>query len=220
MNLRTFLEILIAITVSTVFISGSLQGWFPVSLTETLGFITGAACVYLVVKENIWNYPLGIANNIFFIVLFTNTQLYGDAALQLVYIALGIQGWYLWLHGGPQKTVLKVNSASLELLVYTAVFVVVGTIALIYLLRWARGAAPFLDAFTTALSLAAQYLLNRKMIENWYLWITADVIYIFLYISRGLHLTAVLYFIFLCLCIAGVMKWRQSLRLKLVVGRR
>lgn len=212
MNQRTFLEILIATVASTALIAGSLQGWFPVSLTETLGFITGAACVYLVVKENIWNYPLGIANNIFFVMLFTKAHLFGDATLQLVYIALGIQGWYLWLHGGPAKTALRVDSASLALLVYVALFIVTGTVALIYLLRLANGSAPFLDAFTTALSLAAQYLLNRKMIENWYLWITADVIYIYLYLSKGLGLTAVLYFIFLCLCIAGVVKWQQSLR--------
>lgn len=69
-----------------------------------------------------------------------------------------------------------------------------------------------MDAFTTILSLAAQYLLNRKTIENWLLWIVADVIYIWLYISRGLQLTAVLYFVFLCLCVAGFLNWRRSLK--------
>jgi nicotinamide mononucleotide transporter len=68
-----------------------------------------------------------------------------------------------------------------------------------------------MDAFTTVLSLAAQYLLNRKTIENWLLWIVADVIYIWLYIARDLRLTAVLYFVFLCLCVAGFLSWRRSL---------
>jgi Nicotinamide mononucleotide transporter len=68
-----------------------------------------------------------------------------------------------------------------------------------------------MDAFTTVLSLAAQYLLNRKTIENWLLWIVDDVIYIWLYIARDLRLTAVLYFVFLCLCVAGFLSWRRSL---------
>jgi len=66
-----------------------------------------------------------------------------------------------------------------------------------------------LDSFTTVLSLVAQYLLNRKYIENWYFWIVADIIYIYLYIVRDLKLTAVLYFVFLCMCVAGFVHWRR-----------
>jgi nicotinamide mononucleotide transporter len=80
-----------------------------------------------------------------------------------------------------------------------------------YLLRTVNGSAPVLDALTTALSLVAQYLLNCKLIENWYLWMIADVIYIYLYVSRGLTLTAALYFVFLCMCVAGLLSWRRSL---------
>jgi len=69
------------------------QEWLPYSLTETLGFVTGAACVYLVVRRNVWNFPVGIANNLFFLILFSQARLYGDAGLQIIYIALGIQGW-------------------------------------------------------------------------------------------------------------------------------
>jgi nicotinamide mononucleotide transporter len=190
---------------------GSWQQWLPYSLTETLGFVTGAACVYLVVKQNIWNFPLGIANNIFFLILFINARLYGDAGLQVVYVALGIQGWYSWLYGGQNRTALRVAHASMRMLGVLAGLVLIGTIGLTLALRAARGSAPVLDAFTTVLSLAAQYLLNRKTIENWYLWMTADVIYIYLYVSRDLHLTAILYFVFLCLCVAGLINWRRSL---------
>jgi len=77
-----------------------------------------------------------------------------------------------------------------------------------------KDSAPVLDALTTALSLGAQYLLNRKAVENWLLWITADVLYVYLYLARGLHLTAVLYLVFLCLCVAGLRSWRRSLALR------
>ena len=205
-------ELWLIITIGAAMVFASWRGWLPYSLVETLGFVTGAACVYLVVIQNIWNFPIGIANNVFFLILFAGTRLYGDAGLQIVYIALGFQGWYLWLHGGEKRTALRVEHASRRMLALLGALVVIGTLALTLALHVARGSAPVLDAFTTVLSLAAQYLLNRKAVENWYLWITADVIYIYLYIARGLQLTAILYFVFLCLCVVGLRAWQRSLK--------
>ena len=181
--------------------------------------MTGAACVYLVVRQSVWNFPLGIANNVFFLVLFVNSRLYGDAGLQIVYIALGFQGWYYWLYGGQNRKALRITQGSPRLLIAVGILVVIGTVGLVLVLRAAGGAAPALDAFTTVLSLAAQYLLNRKVIENWLLWIVADVIYIWLYISRDLRLTAILYFVFLCLCVAGFLSWRRSLKAEAAASR-
>jgi len=186
-------------------------GQTPFSMTEALGFVTGALCVYLVVRENVWNFPVGIANSAFFLVLFAGARLYGDAALQIIYIALGFQGWYLWLRGGENRTPLNVGRASRRLLAGVAAFVVVGTTGLTFFFRYVNDSAPFLDALTTALSLGAQYLLNRKAVENWWLWMTADVVYIYLYAARGLHLTAVLYFVFLCMCVAGLRAWLRTM---------
>lgn len=73
----------------------------------------------------------------------------------------------------------------------------------------ADGAAPFWDALTTALSLASQYLLARKRIENWWIWIAVDIIYVPLYMSRGLPLTAALYAVFLAMCMIGLMQWKS-----------
>ena len=194
-------------------------GLTPFSMTEALGFVTGALCVYLVVRENVWNFPVGIANNAFFLVLFAGARLYGDAALQLVYIALGFQGWYLWLRGGENRTQLRVGRASSPLLAGVAAFVVAATAALTLLFRRVNDSAPFLDALTTALSLGAQYLLNRKAVENWWLWITADVLYIYLYFHKGLHLTAVLFFVFLGLCVAGLRGWLKTISAQGAAGR-
>lgn len=180
-------------------------------MTELLGFVSGAVCVYLTLKENIWNFPIGIANNIFFLALFLHGRLFGDASLQVIYILLGIQGWYQWLYGGKDKTALKVSTASGTVLWVVAVFVAVGTLGLYFAFRAIKDAAPLLDSVTTVLSLAAQYLLNKKAIENWHVWLMADLIYIYLYFSRGLNLTAVLYALFACLCVAGWITWRSSL---------
>ena len=86
------------------------------------------------------------------------------------------------------------------------------TAGLYWFLLWARGSSPGLDAVTTALSLVAQWMLNRKYLENWLVWIAADVLYVYLYITRELYLTAGLYALFLVMCVAGYVSWRRSLR--------
>jgi nicotinamide mononucleotide transporter len=208
---KTRLDLWILTLLSLALVICSWRRWLPYDLTETLGFVTGVACVYLVVKESVWNFPLGIANNLFFLVLFTGARLYADAGLQIVYIVLGVQGWHRWLRGGENRSVLRITRASARLLAVLGMVILVSTAGLLAVLRLAKGSAPLMDSFTTVLSLAAQYLLNNKKIENWYFWIAADVIYIWLYISRGLHLTAILYFVFLGLCIAGLANWRRIL---------
>ena len=205
-------DVWIGLFLSSLVLTASWRQWLPIPLTEALGFVTGAACVYLVVQQSIWNFPLGIANNIFFLLLFGQARLFGDAGLQIVYIALGIHGWYQWLYGGEQKTSLRISRASWPMGAVMALAIAVMTGALLLLLRAVNGSAPLLDAFTTALSLGAQYWLNRKVLENWFIWIVADVIYIYLYIMRGLHLTAVLYGVFLALCVAGFIQWQRPLR--------
>lgn len=202
----------IGLAVGLSLLAASWRGLLPFDLTETLGFVTGAACVYLTVIENVWNFPLGIANNLFFLVLFGGARLYGDAGLQVLYVALGVQGWYLWLRGGENHTALRVSRATPRTLVAVGAFVVACTALLTYVFTRTHDSAPFLDALTTALSLAAQYLLNRKALENWLVWMTADVIYVYLYATRGLYLTGVLYFVFLCMCVAGLLVWLRAMR--------
>jgi nicotinamide mononucleotide transporter len=189
-----------------------------VSVSEMLGFGTGAACVWLTVAARISNFPVGIANSAFFLVLFASARLYADSGLQVVYIALGFLGWWQWLHGGASRGRLVVARAGWRLLAGCAVFVVASTCGLTLLLGWARDIAPFWDALTTGLSLAAQFLLNAKRIENWAFWIIADVIYVPLYVVKRLDLTAIVYALFLALCFAGVATWRRALRAELAPG--
>jgi nicotinamide mononucleotide transporter len=79
------------------------------SWTEILGFVTGAASVGLAVRESVWNWPVGIANNIFFLVLFWNAKLYADAVLQVVYIAISVFGWWNWVRGGTGRSELPIT---------------------------------------------------------------------------------------------------------------
>jgi nicotinamide mononucleotide transporter len=195
--------------VSSALLISSVQKWILISLTEVLGFITGAVCVLLVVEQNIWNFPIGLANNIFFIALFMSSRLYGDMALQVIYIVLGVIGWWQWLYGGDNHTELKVSRTTFREFLILCFIGLIATIVLREYLIRVNDSAPFLDALTTVLSLCAQYLLNCKRIENWFFWLTADIIYVGLYIQKNLYLTAVLYALFIILCVSGFIAWRQ-----------
>jgi nicotinamide mononucleotide transporter len=180
-----------------------------VTVAELLGFVTGAASVGLTVRVS--NFPVGIANSAFFLVLFGSARLFADAGLQIVYIVLGAAGWWQWLRGGPDAGRLAVARSRWPLLVPCAAFAVAATWGLTLVLRAAHDIAPFWDALTTALSLAAQFLLNLKRIENWAFWIAADLIYVPLYVIKRLDLTALVYVLFLGLCAAGMLAWRGAL---------
>lgn len=180
--------------------------------TEVFGFITGALSVWLAVKENVWNWPIAAANAVFFFVLFLEHRLYGDMGLQVIFFYLAARGWYLWLRGGENHGHLAVSNITTRLGVVLAIVTIIATALMAEYLRRINDAAPVLDAFTTVLSLVGQYLLTKKILENWYVWGFADILYIYLYIQRGLLLTSVLYVIFLIMCIVGAVEWRRTLR--------
>jgi len=182
------------------------------SLLEIVGFLTGAVCVFLQVRENIWNWPIGIANNILYLVMFSQHRLYADAGLQLFFMSISVYGWWKWKFGGQDHTGLSVSRTS-RALGWKLVGITLGAAVLIYLVlrRFSDSDVPYGDATTTAMSLTAQFMLGRKLIENWILWIAANVIYIGLYCYKHLYLTAFLNVIFIVLCVAGYRKWSKQL---------
>lgn len=185
------------------------------SWIEVFGFATGALCVWLVVKRNIWNFPIGMANNLFFLVLFIQAGLYADAGLQVVYLWLAVVGWYWWLHGAADRGPLHVTRTPRSALPWLAGAVLVMTAVMAWVLAtYTDSTVPVWDGLTTALSLTAQFMLNRKWIGNWLVWITADVLYIGLYGYKDLWLTSVLYGIFLVMCVVGFVQWRRAMVLE------
>ncbi|NGO75633.1 nicotinamide mononucleotide transporter [Streptomyces sp. YC504] len=186
----------------------------PVSWTEVLGFGSGALCVWLVARQHIANWPIGIANNLFFILLFTQAGLYADAGLQLVFITLAAYGWWTWAHGGGpgSSDSLPVRRTTRTEWIWLGAAGVVGTLAITLLLdRATDSTVPFWDALTTSLSLMATYGQCRKRLESWWLWIAADVVYIPLYAHKELYLTSLLYVGFMALCVLGLRNWRREL---------
>ncbi|MFC7649329.1 nicotinamide riboside transporter PnuC [Streptosporangium lutulentum] len=142
--------------------------------------------VWLVARQHLWNWPISVANVILLGLVFLTVGLYADAALQILYVALGLYGWWQWLYGGAGRTRLTVRRTDRAEWAALIGGGVAATIALtITLITWTNSTVPFWDALTTALSLMATYGQTRKLVESWWLWIVADLIYIPLYVHKA-----------------------------------
>ncbi|HEX2723011.1 MAG TPA: nicotinamide riboside transporter PnuC [Gemmatimonadaceae bacterium] len=182
------------------------------SSVEIIAALFGVVSVFLSVRQNIWSWPTAIVNVGLYIFVFYGSKLYADTGLQVIYVALNAYGWYHWLYGGKNRTELPVTRTSARLGLLLAAVVAAGTIVIGTLLAKNTDAAlPYVDALTTSTSLVAQWMMTRKLLENWPVWVAVDVVYIGMYIYKSLYVTAVLYFIFLLLSAMGYVQWRRSL---------
>ncbi|MDR6142560.1 nicotinamide mononucleotide transporter [Microbacterium foliorum] len=184
--------------------------WLQAEWPQVLGFVTGAVCVWLAGRRNVWNYPIGIANNVVLFVVFIGAGLYATSALQVVYLLMGLHGWWRWTRGAEQSRAYVVNTPR-RAWPWLALAAVAGTAVLVWVLTtFTDSQVAIADAATTAASLVAQYMLNRKWIENWFVWICVDIAFVGLSIAAGLWVIAALYLLFIALCVIGYLSWRQA----------
>jgi nicotinamide mononucleotide transporter len=180
-------------------------------ILELVAVVFSLACVVLAARRHIGTWPAGIIAVIAYFVVFLDSRLYADATLQIVFFAQGIYGWSLWLRGRdstePEVTITVLSPTRRVLLggMIVAASFAIGTA----LARYTDASRPLIDSTVSVLSLAANWLLARRILENWALWLTADILYIGLFLSKGLHASALLYSVFLALAIGG---WRSWLR--------
>lgn len=185
----------------------------PVSWAELVGDATGLACVWLVTRQNVWSWSVGLANNAFFFLIFWWSRLYADAVLQVVFAVIALYGWWNWLRGaGPGSGALRVRRTRPAEWAWLGGTIALATTAITaWLAHRTDSPAPLADASILTLSLAATYGQARKLLESWWLWIAVDVISVPLYVERGLHPTAAVYVVFLLLCVAGLRAWTRDL---------
>ncbi|MBC8081900.1 MAG: nicotinamide mononucleotide transporter [Hymenobacter sp.] len=180
---------------------------------EWVAVLTGFACVWLAARESLWNFPVAIVSCALYIVVYYRAQLYSDGILQVFFIVFSGYGWYQWLYGGRGSTKLHVSRARPREWRWLAVFVLGYTLGVgYYLQHYTDAALPHWDGFTTAVSLAAQYLLMRKRLENWWLWIVVDIIYVPMLWYKHLYPTSALYALYLGLAVYGYREWHRARR--------
>jgi nicotinamide mononucleotide transporter len=180
---------------------------------EPVAVATGIISVYLSVKQKIWSWPTALVNVALYFVVFREQKLYADMGLQVIYFVLSLYGWYEWLYGGENRTELKVSRADPRMAISLAAIAVVGVAVLGTLFaRFTDAALPYVDSATATTSLVAQWMMTRKVLENWAVWIAVDVVYIGMFIYKHLYLTSGLYAGFLVLAVMGHQQWRRSFK--------
>jgi len=188
----------------------SLFGLAATTPLELVSFVLSVLTVWLNIRQNHWAWLFAIVSSAMYGVVFFGARLYGDMALQGVFIAVSFWGWYQWLHGSDGNQ-LAVSGLTARGRVLSGVAWLAGFGVLAWFLRtYTNTDVPNADAFLTAGSLVGQALLSRKKIENWHVWIIVDVLYVALYVHKGLMLTAVLYGMFVGMAIAGLLAWQGS----------
>ncbi len=181
------------------------------SILELTGTLSGIAGVWLTIRKNSLCFPAGLINVSLYCILFFNEKLYADAILQVFYVVLLLYGWFEWKkddrqNNFPVTSINRKNWISLSLLCLLSTFII-GTV----LMRETDASLPYLDSLLTSMSLLAQWLVAKKKIENWIVWIIADAAYVGMYVYKNLLLTSVLYFIFILLAINGYYHWKKTL---------
>lgn len=183
-----------------------------ITTLEAVAVVFGIVSVYLSSRQNIWSWPTAIVNVSLFSVLFFRSGLYSDTGLQVVYLVLSIYGWYQWLYGGAGHTKLKVTRTPKRTWIVLAALGVATWFLLSTITARLPGTSlPRLDSATTTISLIAQWMMTRKYLENWLLWVGVDVVYIGMFIYKDLHLTAINYAVYLGIAGFAYFAWRKSM---------
>ena len=186
---------------------------------ELAGFVLSLAMVYCNIKEIHWGWPLAIASSALYGVVFWNTQLYGEASLQVMFILTSIWGWRQWRLGvqAPQaESWVKPATLQISRLLPAQrqkaifVFLIAWPAFTFFLYRFTDSDVAIWDGLVTALSLLAQYLLAKKKIENWWVWLAVNLITVGLMLVKSLWLTALLYLIFAGLSYVGLKAWQRQ----------
>jgi nicotinamide mononucleotide transporter len=187
--------------------------WLITNYAELIAFITGIIGVWLTARQNIWCWPVGLANVIFSIVVFYTTKLFADVLLQIFYLVMTVYGWYHWLHGGENKSVLKIRHIWIPELI---IILILGS-AGVYIVGWlfskyTQAALPYWDSLVAVWGVIGTWAMARKIIEHWLIWIIVDLICTGIYVYKDLYFFTALYFIFILLAIYGLVKWRKEIK--------
>lgn len=181
---------------------------------ELSGLISGLLCVWLLIRANIWTFPIGLVYAVVSVIVFFEARLYADVLLNGYYVLMNAYGWYYWLRGDPgaASSEVAVRRASRRVMMYVGLVIVIGTAAMGTL--FARGTdadLPFWDSLIVVASFAAMWLTARKFIENWLIWFGVDVVATGVYLAKDIEFYALLYAVYLIMAIAGWRAWRVRL---------
>lgn len=192
------------------FIQQFIQQLISTSVLEWIAVILAIAYLLLAIKESLWCWPAAFASTAIYIVLFFDVNLYMESFLNLYYLIMAIYGWSQWNkrnNESPQKSILIWPiKRHFILIALTTILVFVSA----YLLNnYTDQDFALIDSFTTWFAVLATYMVTQKILENWLYWIVIDAVSIYLYLSKGFALTAVLFLSYIILAFIGWKTWKR-----------
>ncbi|MBP7549227.1 MAG: nicotinamide mononucleotide transporter [Gemmatimonadaceae bacterium] len=192
-------------------LTDAVLAYLAANRLETVAALFGIVSVWLSTREHIASWPTAIVNVGLYFLVFRRAQLYADMWLQAIYLVLSCYGWYEWKFGGADRTELPVSRVTRrEALRLIPIGLIAASGLALYFERHTDAALPWVDSALSVLSLIAQWMMTRKLLENWALWIVADIAYVAMFLSKALYVTAALYAVFLVLATKGYLDWRRS----------
>lgn len=185
-------------------------------LLQIVGTLLGLLYLWLEYKANIWVWIVGAIMPMVHGMLYLSSGIYADAAMQLYYVVAGIYGLFVWLRGEKrsEKRVDIQHTPKQWILPLVLVYALLHVALYFLLTEFTDSRVPFFDSMSTALSVVAMWMLSRKLVEQWLVWLVVDMISVGLYLYKGIPITALLYTLYCALAVAGYMRWRKQVLIK------
>jgi len=189
--------------------------WLSGNYIELLGAILGFAYIFFSIRQNILTWPVGLLTSALYIWVFFDSKLYADMGLQMYYVVISIYGWYEWVRGkstsSDSKEVLNVNRITLHLgLVLSLASILIFMLLWFILKNYTDSPVPLGDSLATSLSIVATWMLARKILEHWLVWIFVDAFSIGLFWYKGLHPTVILFVVYTIMAVVGFNEWKKE----------
>jgi len=184
---------------------------------EILGALTGLIYLYFSIRRNIWLWPWGIVTSLFYIYVFFQSKFYADMSLQFYYVGISFYGWYFWKKGSKKEKSAEVpviRAGTREWIFFILLTFLLTIVSGYFLDNYTDSPLPYWDAFTTAGSIVATWMLARKYIENWLFWVVIDAVSIGTYIYKDLYPTVILFSVYTVMAVIGYYQWKKELILK------
>lgn len=186
--------------------AAAMSPWEAAAVLLAIGYLV------LAIGQNIWCWVAAFVSTGIYLVLMYQARLYMESALQVFYLGMAVYGWYSWRHGpGPDHSLPVTSWGPTQ-----HAWAIVAILSLSFasgaaLDAWTDAALPYLDSFTTWGAIVTTWMVARKILENWLYWFVIDSVSIYLYVSRELYLTALLFALYLVLIVFGYLAWRREL---------
>ena len=196
-----------------------LTTWLWDNIVELSGALLGLLYIFFSIRQHIFTWPTGLLTSLLYTVVFFRSGFYADMGLQVYYVVVSIYGWYYWLRGGKQSEdsnqQAPIQKTPRKVFISGILITAVIYIALVgILLNFTDSTVPYMDSLTTALSITATWMLARKYIEHWLIWIFVDFFSAGLYVYKELWPTVILFLVYTAMAVIGYYEWKKALTLE------